>query len=399
MQRHITAKIRQILASKDNKIILLIGPRQVGKTFEIKRLQNANPDSMYFDFEEMGARNIFKPDLATLENIIFPGGQNKLPYPGQRLLLLDEIQHLPGSGSILKLIHDHFPDTRVVASGSASFLMLKNIGDSLYGRNIQLNMFPLTFREILQDLDSDFKIGKYNNLVKKAKIDAQINNILLYGSMPQAFLAEKREAKIQLLKNYINSFLFKDIFEIEGIRMPESFKRLLHLLALQIGSEVNPNEISRNLQISRKTVIEYLGLCEKFKIIHVLKAWSGNPRKEVTRNFKVYFTDLGIRNALIDNFILPENRTDFGAMFENMVVNILNWNMEYFDHPYRQFFWRSKSHAEVDLVLLNNQTGKLNPVEIKYGHAEKPSIAFARLYKNKIESQHSINRENFWQYI
>ncbi|MFA5829014.1 MAG: ATP-binding protein [Candidatus Gracilibacteria bacterium] len=396
MQRHITARINDLLASKDNKVILLVGQRQVGKTFEIKRVQGANFNSIYFDFEEIGARNIFKPDLATLENIL--GSPEKQSANKQKLLLLDEIQHLQKSGSILKLIHDHFQNIKVIATGSASFLMLKNIGDSLYGRNIQLDMFPLTFREINQDLNADFNLGKYNKLVNKGKIEASINDFLLYGSMPGVFLTEGREAKIELLKNYINSFLYKDIFELEGIRMPEVFKRLLHMIALQIGSEVNPNELALKLEINRKTVVEYLGLCEKFKIIHILKAFSGNPRKEVTRNFKIYFTDLGIRNALIDNFVLPENRTDIGAMFENLVVNTLSWDMQYFGNPYKLFFWRSKNMAEVDLVLLNNLTGKLVPMEIKYGHAEKPSIAFIKLYEDKIESQHSVNKENFWKY-
>ena len=377
------------MAFKSNKIILLIGQRQVGKTFELKRLQKAHQNTLYFDFEELGARNMFKPDLATLENIL--GGNPKI-------LLLDEIQHLNKSGSILKLIHDHFPKTKAIATGSASFLMLKNIGDSLYGRNFQLNLFPLTFREINQDLESGFHLGKYNKLINKSKIEAQINNLLIYGSMPQVFLAETRETKIELLKNYVSSFLYKDIFELEGIRLPEVFKQLLHLLALQISAEVNPNELSKKLEVNRKTVIEYLGLCEKFKIIHILKAYGGNQRQEVTRNFKVYFTDLGIRNALIDNFVLPENRTDLGAMFENLVVNTLTWNMEYFGQPYKMFFWRSKNQAEVDLVLVNSKTGKLVSTEIKYGKAEQPSIAFSRLYKGKIEAELAINKANFWRF-
>jgi len=379
------------MAAKSNKVILVIGQRQVGKTFELRRLQKTHPNTMYFDFEELGARNIFKPDLATLENII---GSKDSP----KILLLDEIQHLDKSGSILKLIHDHFPQTKAIATGSASFLMLKNIGDSLYGRNQQLDMFPLTFREINQDMESGFSLGNYNKLLNKAKIEAQINDFLIYGSMPQVFLAETREAKIELLKNYVASFLYKDIFELEGIRLPEVFKRLLHLLALQISAEVNPNELAQKLEVNRKTVVDYLGLCEKFKIIHILRAFSGKERKEITRNFKVYFTDLGIRNALIDNFILPENRTDLGAMFENLVVNMFTWNMEYFGHPYNLFFWRSKNQAEVDLILVNNETGKLSPIEIKYGKIEKPSIAFSRLYKDKIETELAINKANFWQY-
>ena len=391
MQRHVTARIRSLMAAKSNKVILVIGQRQVGKTFELRRLQKTHPNTMYFDFEELGARNIFKPDLATLENII---GSKDSP----KILLLDEIQHLDKSGSILKLIHDHFPQTKAIATGSASFLMLKNIGDSLYGRNQQLDMFPLTFREINQDMESGFSLGNYNKLLNKAKIEAQINDFLIYGSMPQVFLAETREAKIELLKNYVASFLYKDIFELEGIRLPEVFKRLLHLLALQISAEVNPNELAQKLEVNRKTVVDYLGLCEKFKIIHILRAFSGKERKEITRNFKVYFTDLGIRNALIDNFILPENRTDLGAMFENLVVNMFTWNMEYFGHPYNLFFWRSKNQAEVDLILVNNETGKLSPIEIKYGKIEKPSIAFSRLYKDKIETELAINKANFWQY-
>lgn len=392
MQRILTAQIKQAIDSKSNLVLLLIGQRQVGKTFELKRLQKDHPNSPYFDFEEFGSRGLFKPDLALLENVL--GAKEKT-----RILLLDEIQLLPNSGSVLKLIHDHFPNTKVLATGSASFLMLKNIGDSLYGRNRQINIFPLTFREIAGDLISEFSLGNYNKRIEQPKIEAAIDNFLLYGSMPKVYLTETRAEKIQLLKNYVSSFLFKDIFELEGIRLPEVFKRLLHLIALQIGAEVNPNELAQKLEVNRQTVIEYLALCEKFKIITILRAFSGSERKEVTRNFKIYFTDLGIRNALLDNFILPENRTDLGALFENLVVNTFFWNMEYFGNPYKLFFWRSKSDAEVDLILSNNLTGQLVPIEIKFGKSEKPSIAFSRLYQDKIESTHSINKANFWKYI
>ncbi|MBU0569737.1 ATP-binding protein [Patescibacteria group bacterium] len=401
MDRVITKKIRRELEISKNKVILLIGQRQVGKTFELKRVEqefgailSANKQAcLYFDFEDINNQKLFTPAVSVLESII--GDKNT-----KRLLLFDEIQYLEQAGSILKLLHDHFPETKIVATGSATFLLLKNIGDSLYGRNFTFDMHPLTPREIVGDIDNEkYQMGTYNKRLNKPIVDAQINNLLIYGSLPEVHLESDKVRKEQILKNYVSSLLFKDVLEIEGIRMPRVFKQLLKLLALQIGSEVNPNELAGQLEINRLTVVEYIKLYEKFKTIYTLEAFSNNPRKEITKGFKVYFSDLGIRNAVIDNFVQASSRTDKGALFENLVVNIFRQNIDYYGSAHQLYFWRTFTKAEVDLVLKNNETDKLIPIEIKYSQTKNPSKSFIEAYGSRIEKTFSVNKDNLWRFI
>jgi len=395
MDRIITRKIKEELGASKNKVIFLIGQRQVGKTYELKRIGPQFGEVLYFDFEDINNQKLFSPAVSILESII--GNKN-----GKRLLLLDEIQYLEQSGSILKLLHDHFPKTKILATGSATFLLLKNIGDSLYGRNFTFNMHPLTLREIIGDIDVDkgkYEIGAYNKRLNKPIIDAQINNLMIYGSLPEVYLETNKIRKKQILKNYVSSLLFKDVLEIEGIRMPRVFKQLLGLLALQIGSEVNPNELAQQLEINRRTVVEYIGLYEKFRVIYTLEAFSNNPRKEITKGLKVYFSDLGIRNAVIDNFVQASSRVDRGALFENLVVNIFKQNMDYCDFAYKIHFWRTFAKAEVDLILKNNETGKLIPIEIKYSQTKEPSKSFMNAYGSRIQKNFCVNKNNLWKFV
>ena len=393
MNRIITKKIKREIETSKNKVILLIGQRQVGKTYELKRIEQQFNDVLYFDFEDINNQKLFTPAVSILESII--GDKNK-----KRLLLLDEIQYLEQAGSVLKLLHDHFPKTKIVATGSATFLLLKNIGDSLYGRNLIFNMHPLTPREIVGDIDNGkYKIGTYNKRLNKPTIDAQINNLMIYGSLPEVYLETNKARKKQILKNYVSSLLFKDVLEIEGIRMPRVFKQLLRLLALQIGNEVNPNELAGQLEINRRTVVEYIKLYEKFKVIYSLEAFSNNPRKEISKGFKVYFSDLGVRNAVIDNFVQVGGRTDKGAMFENLVVNIFRQNIDYYDLIYKIYFWRTFTKAEVDLILKNNETDKLIPIEIKYSQSERPSKSFMETYQDRIKKTFCVNKDNLWKFI
>jgi len=393
MDRIITKKIKREIETSKNKVILLIGQRQVGKTYELKRIEQQFSDVLYFDFEDINNQKLFTPAVSILESII--GDKNK-----KRLLLLDEIQYLEQAGSVLKLLHDHFPKTKIVATGSATFLLLKNIGDSLYGRNFIFNIHPLTPREIVGDIDNGkYKIGTYNKRLNKPTIDAQINNLMIYGSLPEVYLETNKARKKQILKNYVSSLLFKDVLEIEGIRKPRVFKQLLRLLALQIGSEVNPNELAQQLEINRRTVVEYIKLYEKFKVIYSLEAFSNNPRKEISKGFKVYFSDLGVRNAVIDNFVQVGSRTDKGAMFENLVVNIFRQNIDYYDLVYKIYFWRTFTKAEVDLILKNNETDKLIPIEIKYSQSERLSKSFMETYQDRIKKTFCVNKDNLWKFI
>jgi len=378
-------------ALKRDGVVIIVGQRQVGKTSELLRIKDKNPKALFFDFEDFSQRNLFKEvSVSNLSQILGSEG----------IVLFDEIHKLNSSGSILKLIHDHLPNIKVVASGSASFLLLKNIGDSLYGRKELIEMYPLTFREMLGEVDNgEFNFGEYPKLINKPKIDSLLQSKFIFGSLPKVFLANTFEEKKNLLEDYIESFLLKDIFEIERIKNPDVFRKLLTLVALQLGSEINANEIAQSLGTSRTTILDYIEIFEKFYIIKTLRTYSTNKRKEISKKFKVYFTDIGVRNALIKNYASLDLRADSGAIFENVVINEVFFNSYYFRLPYNFYFWKDRNNYEVDLVLENQQTGLLTPVEIKLSKTTSPTRSFFNEYKEKAEQGYCINTDNFWKFI
>lgn len=390
MDRVISKKIDLWLNNPEfREVIIIVGMRRVGKTTELIRLKNSNSQSLYFDLEDVSVRRLFVPEVAKLERLV----------GGAKLLLLDEVQYLPRSGSIIKLLHDHFSQLQIVVTGSASFLMLKNIGDSLQGRFRQLLMYPLTFREVSGDLSSGFVLGGYDQEPYQSQIEAHIEEFMLYGSLPQIYSEKSDQDKRERLRSYLDGLLFKDVLEIEGIRNPLAFRKLLSLLSLQIGSEVNPNELATSLEINRRTVVEYIYLFEKFQICYRLSSFNTNQRSEITKNFKVYFSDLGIRNAVIGNFSNLTSRTDTGGMFENLVTNTLRSNLAYFDPDKKMHFWRNTAKAEVDLVIASQKDDTLVPLEIKFAKKVLPARAFTNLYNSRIKQEFSVNKNNFWKFI
>ena len=392
MKRIVSAQIDAELVRPQPKVILLIGQRRVGKTFELRRLMQSYPNSSFVDFEDFAQRQLWAPSLATLERLLGPRDT-------ERLLLLDEVQLVKEIGSTLKLIHDHFPRTRIVASGSAAFLLLKNVGDSLAGRSITLNVHPLLPREMADDADNTrYVLGDYDRLANKPFVDANLEHWLVYGSLPEIWAESDAARKETLLRNYVNSLMLKDIFELEGIRLPDAMQKLVRLLALQVGNEVNPNELATQLNMSRPSVLDYIGILEKFRLVRILTGFSGNLRNEVTRSFKVYFNDLGVRNALMGNFVPTSGRTDAGAMFENFVVNLLVFGSDAFQQPYQFHFWRTASQNEVDLVMVNQRTAKLVPVEIKLTQEAQVSRKFMAAYGDRVEASFGVNRGNVWRF-
>ena len=390
MDRVVSQKIDLWLSDpKFKDVVILVGMRRVGKTTELMRFKSLHPKVLYFDLEDISVRQLFVPEVAKLNRLVGDAS----------LLLLDEVQYLPQSGSILKLLHDHFPQLQIVVTGSASFLLLKNIGDSLQGRFRQISMYPLAFREICGDMDATYNFGDYKNEIYKSQIEAHIEELMLYGSLPQVYSEQSDQDKRSRLGSYLDGLLFKDVLEIEGIRNPTAFKKLLALISLQIGSEVNPNELATKLEINRRTVVEYIDLFEKFQICYRLNCFSTNQRNEITRNFKVYFSDLGIRNAVISNFSSLTSRTDVGGMFENLTTNVLRSNFSYFDPDKTMYFWRNAAKAEVDLVIASQTSPELIPVEIKFDKLNTPSRAFYNLYANRVKQAFAINKDNLWKFV
>ena len=342
------------------KALILYGPRQSGKTTLIRHLmaEQREGDVLWLNGDNPDVR-------ARLSGISTAGW--RLLLGGRRLLVVDEAQHIDGIGLSLKLVTDELPEVQVIATGSSAFELRNRAAEPLTGRKLEFRLPPLTFRELVSAR------GLFEELQERERR-------LLFGSYPDVVAHPGEEAV--LLSEIAGSYLFKDIYALDGLKKASSLDRLVRALAFQIGSEVSLGELSGLAGIDVKTVGRYIDLLAKCYIIHPLGAFSRNLRNEIKKGFKVYFYDLGIRNAVIGNFSPLASRADAGHIWENYLIMErvkLNVNRPF---PPRPFFWRTMAPQSHEVDYLEEADGKLKAWEIKSGldSAAKIPRAFRNAY-------------------
>jgi predicted AAA+ superfamily ATPase len=343
------------------RIVILYGARQTGKTTILKSIESQIHKTMhYFNADTLEDRSrLDTTSLAALATV----AQNT------EYLLIDEAQRLTNPGLTLKILHDQFPKLHIVATGSASFELKNRISDALTGRAKTITLYPFSLPEL-----TDFVA------VAKAGIDPFVSDMLTYGSYPQVWLSKTHAEKVDRLNQIVDSYLFKDILQLETIRGSEPLSQLVRAVAYQIGNLVNESELAVCLKIDRKTVNRYLTILEQLFIITRVYPYAKNPRREIGKQYKLYFTDLGIRNALIGDFNIPSIRNDLGALWENWCA-IERLKQAYnAGNTVKPMFWRTYNGAEVDWLELTAQG--IRAYEMKYGekYARKSATSFTRLY-------------------
>lgn len=368
------------------KIILLLGARQVGKTTLLKGIQS--------ELEKSGKRTRFiNCDILEQMTAIDTTSLAQLDQiaSGVDVIFIDEAQRLSNPGLTLKILYDNHPALFIFASGSSSFELSNKVSEPLTGRYIDFYLFPFSMHEILQTSRDG-----HDPVYRKSIADSFIENLLKYGSYPEIFLEPDPSNKALLLNKLVESYLFKDILSYQRIRHSQSVIDLARALAYQIGSEVNENELSRRLKIDRKTVVSYLDILEKSFVVKRLFPFSRNPRREIGKQAKLYFTDLGIRNALINNFTKTDLRHDRGALWENFLIiermkSFANQGMTKISH-----FWRSYNGGEVDYVEVEG--GKLHAFEIKSNSLSlsRGAESFSTVYATPVKL---INQKNYPEFI
>lgn len=373
------AIVRQIEKSIERdffkgKIILLLGARQVGKSTLIHMLPScASNPTLWLDGENADVHLLLKNTNS--ERLKQLAGNYKV-------LVIDEAQKIENIGSILKLCADYCKDIQVIAIGSSAFELRNSLNEPLTGRKFEFNLFPLSFSEMVQ----------HTHLLQEIR---QLPHRLVYGYYPE-IVTHPQDAE-RLLKFLSDSYLYKDIFLFKGIKKPEKMLELLKLLAWQIGSEVNYNELSNTLKIDNQTVESYIEMLEQVFVIYRLPAYHTNHRTELKKSKKIYFNDLGIRNALINDFRPIEIRSDAGALFENFVINELRKQNEYNQVYANFYFWRNTEQREIDLIIEKNNT--LQAIEIKWNPSQKAKLtkSFTNIYGETLFKL--IHRENFFEEI
>ncbi len=268
-----------------------------------------------------------------------------------RLLLIDEAQVVPNVGQSLKLMIDSFPNLTIFATGSSAFELTNRTGEPLVGRQVSYTLYPLAQLELTA---TETYLQTRNRLADR----------LIFGSYPDVVQMNSVADRTDYLKSMVSSYLLKDILLFEQVRNAHKMLQLLRLVAYQVGSEVSTDELSRQLQLDRNTVVRYLDLFTKVFILFRLGGYSRNLRKEVTKSSKWFFLDNGIRNALINDFSLPIQRTDMGALWENYLIAERLKRNEYMRSQATPYFWRTYDQQEIDWVEEAN--GQLSAFEMKW---------------------------------
>jgi len=363
------------LAAQPGKVAVVYGARRTGKTTLLQQFLKREKDPYLMVSGE---------DIAVQGYLASQSVEKLTAFVGRnRLLVVDEAQKVPQIGLNLKLIVDHIPDIRVIATGSSSFDLARNIGEPLTGRKTTLKLFPL----------AQMEIGRTE---QRHQTDANLESRLIHGSYPEVVLTPDNRAREQYLKEIVASYLYKDVLELDGIRHSAKISRLLQLIAFQVGREVSFPELASSLGMSRNTVERYLDLLEKAFVIQRLAGFSRNLRSEITKNCRYYFLDNGIRNALINNFNPLPLRNDVGELWENYLVMERLKRQEYLGQSANNFFWRTYRQQELDFV--EEREGRIFGYEMKWGKAKgKPPTEWLAAYPEAAFAL--VNKANYLEFI
>ena len=322
------------------KVWMLFGARRVGKTSLVKEfLSETNERWFSGQGEDAAVSQLLSACSAERFRLAF--GE----FDG---VFIDEAQSVPDSGKALKLLVDTLPHLKVIVTGSSAFHLSQSLGQPLTGRRRVRHLHPISCWEIRQ---------------WKGPLapDGLLEDLLVYGAYPEVLGIGEPARRREYLRQLVDDYLFQDILMFERLRDARKLRELLTLIAWQTGSEVSLQELGTQLQLSKPTVERYLDLLEKNFILHRVGGFSGNLRKEVVKSARWYFEDLGIRNALIDQFQPLQMRPDKGALWENFVVNERRKRIHYENLERTGYFWRTYDQQEIDRVeVIKNAPGGAN---------------------------------------
>ncbi len=357
------------------KALLLIGARQVGKSTLFKQVTDTLADEvLWLNCDQEEARSVLSnQSLNTL----------RLLLGDYKVIVIDEAQRVTNIGLTLKLITDNFPDKQLLVTGSSSLDLHNHLNEPLTGRKLEYYLYPISVSEIY----------KNKGLVATKEL---LPHQLIYGSYPDVLFSSLPPEKT--LQELTDSYLYKDILEIEGIRKSAVLSKLLVALAVQIGSEVSYNELAKTVGIDSKTVEKYIDILEKCFIVFRLSSFSRNIRTELNKSKKIYFYDLGIRNAVLNMFAPIDYRQDIGALWENFfIVERLKFN-HYADRVVNTYFWRTTEKQEIDYIEERN--GELHLFELKW-NVNKKNTKFPNQFIQTYQPNSTVvvTPENYLEFL
>ena len=369
-KRAIQAEIEASLYK--GKAIIIYGARQVGKTTLCRAIiQKFANDALYLNCDEPDIRQALTGKTSTeLRSLL-----------GRKtLIVVDEAQRVKDIGLTLKLLIDNYPEIQIVATGSSSLDLSNETKEPLTGRKIEYYLYPLAVSELLEE-------------ESRIETERLLEERMRFGSYPGVLNSDDPASTISEIAS---SYLYRDILEIQTVKNPDQLHRLLQALALQVGGEVSYNELATLLGLDKSTIARYISLLEHAYVIFHLPPFSRNLRKELAKQRKIYFYDLGVRNALINNFNPLHLRQDVGALWENyFIIERMKYNQNR-RHRVNHYFWRTYDRQEID--YLEDAAGLLTAFECKWSKSNRRvPPAFDKAYPNS--KFHIAHRQNYLNFL
>ena len=373
IERFYANKLDQLL--NPGKVLVIYGPRQVGKTTLVQNYLNSYSGKLFSSSGDDLDLKILLESQKFSRIIPF--------FQDYDLLFLDEAQRINQIGQSLKILVDQLPHLKIIATGSSSFGLANNIGEPLVGRQNIIRLFPISAIELRQQFGG-------------MKIKQDLENLLVFGSYPEVITSSSFKKKTKYLRQLRDSYLLKDVLELQNIKNSRKIIDLLKLIAFQIGKEVSHQELGVQLGMSKNTVEKYLDLLEKSFILINVRGFSRNLRKEITKSSRYYFYDTGVRNVIIGNLNLASNRDDLPQLWENYLFLERMKRHAYLEKDVSYYFWRTYQQQEIDLVEENK--GELNAYEFKWGskNATAP-MTWKKSYPKA--TFNTINQTNFLEFV
>lgn len=367
--RHYIDRIKYWLSS--NKVVILYGARQVGKSTMLAMLQEALDNMIVLSCENAQVADILSSNDTARMRLLF-GKAN--------IVALDEAQKIENIGTVLKYLYDSKDfDYQFIATGSSSFELSNKVTEPLTGRNVKIQVYPYSLEELI---DNNGGLWTLENL----------DQLLIYGMYP-GIVAAPADEKAFLLQNLSGDYLYQDILQHERLKNSADLQKLLKALALQVGSEVSYNELGNMLGLASQTIERYIDLLVKNFVLIQLMSYSRNLRNELKKSKKIYFVDVGLRNALISNFTDVSSRTDIGAIWENACILERIKANSIKERVRNLYFWRTYDQAEIDLI--EEYDGALDIYEFKYRRKKKIKFPASFMNAYNVRSSKVISRDNF----
>lgn len=361
-------------ALEPKRVLVIYGPRRVGKTTLLTEYLKTQPDKKVFfsTGDDIQLRNIFQSEER--RSIL----DFARPYD---LIAIDEAQFIPSIGLGAKMMIDAYPEKNIILTGSSSLDLSNKIGEPLTGRHFTLTLLPLSQGEME---------------ASRFELAASLEDLLIYGSYPEILHEPDPSRKRKILSELVSSYLFKDALALEAVRSPDTLMDIAKCIAFQVGNEVSVNEVARTARTDAKTAAKYIDLLEKMFIIKRIRGFSRNLRNEISKKAKYYFLDNGIRNAVIAQFNPLALRNDIGALWENFIFIELVKKSGIEDAFDSYYFWRTHTGQEIDIVKESN--GALTALECTWSkNASSAPSAWRAAYPNA--SYRVINKENYFDFL